>query len=37
MNPIGDLGFLEMDEVISLSNLQISYVGNDICLQSALN
>ncbi len=37
MNPIGDLGFLEMDEVINLSNSQISFIGNDICFQSSIN
>ena len=37
MNPIGDLGFLEMKEVINLSNSQISFIGNDICFQSSIN
>ena len=36
MNPIGDLGFKEMNEVISLKNSQINLIGNDICLKSSL-
>jgi diaminohydroxyphosphoribosylaminopyrimidine deaminase/5-amino-6-(5-phosphoribosylamino)uracil reductase len=37
MNPVGDLEFLKMDEVISLCDSQISLFGNDICLKSSLN
>ena len=36
MNPIGDLKFLEMDEVINLSDSQIRLIGNNICLKSSL-
>ena len=37
MNPVSDLEFLKMDEVISLCDSQISLFGNDICLKSSLN
>ena len=36
MNPIGDLKFLEMEEVINLSYPQINYINNDICIKSSL-
>ena len=34
MNPIGDLEFLEMDEVINLKKPEISFFGNDISINS---
>ena len=36
MNPIGDLEFQEMDEVINLVNPQISLIGDDFCFNSSL-
>ena len=36
MNPVGDLGFSEMHEIIKLSNHRVSLIGNDICLKSSL-
>ena len=36
MNPIGDLEFQEMDEVINLEDPQISLIGDDICFNSSL-
>ena len=35
MNPFGDFEFEEMNEVIKLSNSQISFIGNDICFKSS--
>ena len=35
MNPLGDLEFKEMDEIIKLSNYQFSLMGNDICVKSS--
>ena len=34
MNPFGDFEFQEMDEVIKLSDSQVSLIGNDICVKS---
>ncbi len=36
MNPIGDFEFEEMHEIIQLSDSEISFVGNDICVKSSL-
>jgi len=36
MNPLGDFGFREMNEVIKLSDLKLSLIGNDICIKSSL-
>ena len=36
MNPFVDFGFNEMDEVIKLKDLELSWIGNDICLKSSL-
>ena len=35
MNPLGDLEFRGMHEIINLSNSQVSFVGNDICFNSS--
>ncbi len=35
-NPLGDFEFEEMHEIIKLSNSQVSFVGNDICVKSKL-
>ena len=35
MNPLGDLEFGEMHEIINLSESQLSLIGNDICVKSA--
>jgi len=35
MNPFGDFGFKEMDEVIKLSDSEFSLIGNDICFKSS--
>jgi diaminohydroxyphosphoribosylaminopyrimidine deaminase/5-amino-6-(5-phosphoribosylamino)uracil reductase len=35
MNPFGDFQFREMNEIIKLSNSQISLIGNDICIKSS--
>ena len=35
MNPFGDFGFREMNEIIKLSNLKFSLIGNDICVKSS--
>ena len=35
MNPFGDFEFREMNEIIKLSNLQVSLIGNDICVKSS--
>ncbi len=37
MNPFGDFEFTEMDEIIQLSNSQVSLIGEDICLKSSLD
>ena len=37
MNPVGDLEFLKMNEVINLNDSKISLFGNDICFKSSLN
>ena len=34
MNPFGDFEFREMNEIINLSNPQVSLIGNDICVKS---
>ncbi len=34
MNPLGDFEFGEMDEIIKLSESQVSLIGNDICVKS---
>jgi len=36
MNPFGDFEFQEMNEIIELSESDFSFIGNDICLKSAL-
>ncbi len=36
MNPFGDFEFLEMHEIIKLSDSQVSLIGNDICVKSSL-
>ncbi len=36
MNPFGDFEFEEMDEIIKLSDSQISFIGNDMCVKSLL-
>ncbi len=36
MNPFGDFEFKEMHEILKLSYSQISLIGNDICVESAL-
>ena len=36
MNPLGDFEFEEMQEIIELSNSQVSLVCNDICAKSTL-
>ena len=35
-NPLGDFKFTEMHEIIKLSDSQVSLIGNDICIKSAL-
>ena len=35
MNPLGDLEFKEMYEIIKLSDSQFSLIGNDICVKSS--
>ena len=35
MNPLGDFGYTEMQEIIKLSETQISLIGNDICVKSS--
>ena len=37
MNPFGDFQFEDMDEVIKLKESQISFIGDDICVESLLN
>ena len=37
MNPLGDLEFNEMHEVIELSTSEVSLISNDICVESSLN
>jgi len=36
MNPFGDFEFEEMNEIIKLSDSQVSLIGNDICVESSL-
>ncbi len=36
MNPFGDFEFQEMHQIINLSEPQISFIGNDICVKSSL-
>jgi diaminohydroxyphosphoribosylaminopyrimidine deaminase/5-amino-6-(5-phosphoribosylamino)uracil reductase len=36
MNPLGDLEFNEMNEIIQLRESNIRYIGNDICVKSSL-
>ncbi len=36
MNPFGDFEFEEMDEIIKLSDSQVSLIGNDICVKSSI-
>ncbi len=36
MNPLGDLEFKEMYEIIKLSAYQFSLIGNDICVKSSI-
>ena len=36
MNPFGDFGFLEMHEIIKLSQSTVSFLGDDICVKSSL-
>ena len=35
MNPFGDFEFREMNEIIKLSDLQVSLIGNDMCVKSS--
>jgi len=35
MNPFGDFEFKEMNEIIKLSDAQVSLIGNDICVKSS--
>jgi len=35
MNPLGDFEFIEMNEIIKLSNSQFRLIGNDICVKSS--
>ena len=35
MNPFGDFKFRGMHEIINLSNNQVSFIGNDICVESS--
>ena len=35
MNPFGDFEFKEMNEIIKLSDSQVSFIGNDICVKSS--
>ncbi len=37
MNPLGDFQFFEMNEIINLRDTKISFIGNDICVNSLLN
>ena len=34
MNPLGDFEFEEMNEIIKLSDSQVSLIGDDICVKS---
>ena len=34
MNPLGDFEFEEMNEIIKLSESQLSLIGDDICVKS---
>ena len=36
MNPLGDFEFEEMQEIIELSDSQVSLISNDICVKSTL-
>ena len=36
MNPLGDLEFEEMHEIIKFSDTQFSLIGNDICVKNSL-
>ena len=36
MNPFGDFEFEEMNEIIKLSDSQVSLIGSDICVKSLL-
>ena len=36
MNPFGDFEFQEMDEVIKLRQIDVSFLGNDICVKSSI-
>jgi len=36
MNPFGDFEFREMHEIIKLSKVDVSFLGDDICLKSSL-
>ena len=35
MNPLGDFKFEEMHEIIKLSDIEVSLIGNDICVKSS--
>ncbi len=35
MNPLADFAFKEMNEIIKLSDFQVSLIGNDICVKSS--
>ena len=35
-NPFGDFEFREMHEIIQLSDSQVTFIGDDICIKSAL-
>ena len=36
MNPFGDLEFREMNETIKLRKVDVSFLGDDICVKSSL-
>ncbi len=36
MNPFGDFDFQEMHEIIKISKLDVSLIGDDICLKSSI-
>jgi len=36
MNPLGDFEFKDMDEVIKLRDSEVTFIGNDICVQTYL-
>ena len=36
MNPFGDFEFREMHETIKLKQVDVSFLGDDICVKSSL-